>query len=148
MQIFSVPLSGAFVQAHDADLFAQNISMVPNGVAALNAAVASFAVGAPLDGVITVDYTNSSVFGTQVNSCDIGLTDTANNTILQAEQNADGLPTQQRSCTFYTVGLNSGSLAKPAVPFSAFGGTSSSSSYISVTNVVLGNGVTTSQHAY
>ena len=132
-QINSVPLSIAFVQANDKDLYAQNISASPAGTSALNTAAQSFAVGANMDGVIKFNYTVSSVYGAQTNHCGIGITDATNTIVLLAEQNADRLPTQQSSCTFNTAGLNSGSLARPSV---AFGGTNS---YMYVTNIVLGN---------
>jgi hypothetical protein len=134
-QVNAVPLSKAFAQANDKDLFPQNISAAPKGVAALNAAAAGIAVGAPLDGIIKFTYTVSNVYGAVTNDCGFGATDASNNYILRAEQNADGLPAQQTSCTFTTDGLDDGSLAKPAVPFGGNG------SYMSVSNKVLGNAV-------
>jgi hypothetical protein len=129
-QIAAVPLSKAFAIANDKDLFAQNITAVPAGVAALNTAAAGLATGALMDNLITFSYTQSSVYGARTDSCGIGVSDASNVIVLRAEQDATG---QQTSCTFKTAGLNSGSLAKPSA---AFGGTNS---FISVGNHVLGN---------
>lgn len=137
MQVQAVPLARNFIVANQQDLFAQNLAAVPASVSALNTAAAGFATGANLDGVITFTYTSSTVYGAQTNHCGIGVKDASETTVLRAEQNADGTPTQQTSCTFYTAGLNSGSLAKPAV---AFGG---NTGYMWVTNQVLGNQVVT-----
>lgn len=126
-QINAVPLSRAFAQANDKDLFAQNITVTPGSIGALYPATA----GAPLDGIIKLSYTQSNVYGAVTNNCGVGFND-ASGTIFQAEQNADGLPTQQTSCTFTTAGLNSGSLAVPAVMFAGDG-------YVNVGNKVLGN---------
>jgi hypothetical protein len=131
-QIHAVPLSKAFALANDTDLFPQNISATPNGIAALNAAAAGAATGAPLDGIIKYTYTQSTVYGARTDNCGIYLSN-ATNLIMLAEQNAAGLPTQQTSCTFTTAGLNSGSLAKPSVPFV--------SGTMSIGNQVLGNAV-------
>lgn len=132
-QINAVPLSRAFILANQQDIFPQNITAVPAGPTALNTAATSISTGANLDGIITLNYTNSSVYGARTNHCGIGVTDATNTVVLRAEQNADGLTTQQTSCTFNTAGLNSGSLAKPSV---SFGGISS---YMYVSNMTLGN---------
>lgn len=139
MQVHAVPLSRAFILANGQDLFAQNLAAVPAGVAALNTAVAGLATGASLDGIIKFTYTSTSVYGAQTNHCGIGLKNASEVTIIRAEQNADGTPTQQTSCTFYDAGLNTGqgSFVKPNV---AFGGTTN---YMYVTNQVLGNQVVT-----
>ncbi len=134
-QIFAVPLSTAFMVANDANLFAQNITTSPTGIAALDTAVAAITAGTPLDGLFTYHYTISTAYGAQVDHCDLYLYDANGLPILQAEQNADGLPTQQTSCPFNTVGVNLGSLAMPATPFG--------SGTLVVGNVVLGNLATT-----
>ncbi len=132
----AVPLSLAFMQANDADLFAQNIVASPAGAAALNAAVAGITVGMPIDNIISFTYTLSSVYGAYADHCNMGLTDVNNAVVLQAEINAVG---QQTSCTFVSSGLGNGSLAKPAT---AFGGTSS---WMVVADSVLGNQATSVQ---
>ncbi|MGB8517465.1 MAG: carboxypeptidase-like regulatory domain-containing protein [Gallionella sp.] len=126
----AVPLSVAFAQANDVNLFAQNIVASPAGAAALNTAVAGIAVGAPMDNIISFTYTLSNVYGAYGDNCNIGVTDVNNTFIMRVEMNATG---QQTGCTFVTSGLNNGSLAKPA---SLFGGTGS---YASVADSVLGN---------
>lgn len=130
-QVNAVPLSLAFVKANEKDLFAQNITSTPSGIAALNTAIAGIAVGAPIDNIVTLNYTQSPVYGAQTNHCNLGFNDSTGFNILQAEQNASATATQQTSCTFKTSGLNSGSLAKPAVTM--FPG------YMGVGNMVLGN---------
>lgn len=113
-QIQAVPLSRAFVIANDANLFPQNITATTT-IASLQAAIAGFATGAAIDGVIKYNYTLSSVYGAVIDNCGVGLSDATNAVILQAEQSAVGQPT---TCTFTTAGLNFGSLAKPAAAFS------------------------------
>ncbi len=110
----AVPLSRAFVAANDLDLFAQNITATTT-ISTLQSAIAGFATGAAIDGVIKYNYTVSPVYGAVVDHCGVGLSDVNGAMILNAEQSAVGQPT---SCTFTTAGLNFGSLAKPAVPFS------------------------------
>lgn len=129
-QIGAVPLSIAFASANDADLFAQNISMTPNGVAALTNAVAGIAAGAPMDDIIALHYTQSAAYGARTDHCGIALSDGTGTTVLSAEMNAVG---QQTSCTFNSAGLNSGSLNKPAVAMTG------PSRHIRVSNTVLGN---------
>jgi len=135
-QINAVPLSRAFVLANQADLFPQDVKATPVSIAALNTAAAAFATGAKLDGVFTVTYTNSSVYGAKTNHCAIYLQNASGVQTLNAEQNADGLPTQQISCPLNTPGLNSGSLVKPADTFAR--------GSITVSNQVLGNGAESS----
>ncbi len=134
-QVYAVPLSLAFAQANDKDLFVQNITPTPATVAALNTAAAAIAVGANIDSIIKFNYTMSAVYGGTVSNCNIGLVDSTATTVLMAEQNAMG---QQTSCTFVTAGLNSGSLVKPAT---AFVGTATNgwTSNMSVSANVLGN---------
>lgn len=130
-QVGAVPLSRAFVMANDANLFAQNITSVPNGVAALTTAVAGITAGMPMDNIITFHYTQSLVYGARTDHCGIGLSDPVTGlTVLNAEQDATGL---QTSCTFFTAGLNSGSLAKPAAAMSGI------YKHMRVSNTVLGN---------
>lgn len=134
-QVDAVPLSLAFAQANDKDLFVQNITPTPATVAALNTAATAIGVGAPIDNIIKFNYTMSAVYGGTVNNCNVGLVDSTGTTVLMAEQNAMG---QQTSCTFVSAGLNSGNLNKPAT---AFVGTATTgwTSNMSVSANVLGN---------
>lgn len=131
--IKAVPLARSFVIANQADLFAQYVSVTPADRAALNTAVSGLTTGALMDGVITFTYTNSSVYGTQTNHCGIGVSDSTNTQIINAEMNAAGTATQQTSCTFYEAGLNYGTMAKPSASFGGVVG------YVNIGNTVLGN---------
>jgi hypothetical protein len=130
-QVGAVPLSKAFIEANHADLFAQSITTTPASIAALNAA-AGTGTGASITGLVTYNYTQSTVYGAVTDHCAIKLYDAANtgNMALKAEANA---VKQQSSCalTDTFVGQNSGSLTKTVA---AFGG----NSVIWVANRVLG----------
>lgn len=114
----AVPLSLAFATANVTNLFPQNIVATPSSVAALNTAVAGYSTGAHLDSIISLTYTMPTAYGTYGDNCGITLFDSVTTSAisLSAEMSATG---QQTSCTFVTSGLNSGSLQKPANPFSA-----------------------------
>jgi len=131
-QINSVPLSKAFAQANQSDLFATITGVTPAGIAALNAAIAGFS-GTTLDNLFTFNYTQSATYGSRADNCNLGLYN-GGTALLRAEQNAVGSET---SCTFKTAGLNSGALDKPAAAVQ--------SGYVSVSTNVLGNNATTSQ---
>lgn len=131
-QINSVPLSKAFAQANQADLFATMTSVSPAGIAALNAAITGFG-GSTLDGLFTFNYTQSATYGSRMDNCNIGLF-AGGTAVLKAEQNAVGSET---SCTFNTSSLNSGSLAKPAGTIQ--------NGYVSTSTIVLGNNAGSSQ---
>jgi len=131
-QINSVPLSKAFAQANQADLFATMTSVNPAGIGALNTAIAGFG-GATLDGLFTFNYTQSATYGSRMDNCNIGLF-AGGTAVLKAEQNAVGSET---SCTFNTSSLNSGSLTKPAGTIQ--------NGYVSTSTIVLGNNAGSSQ---
>lgn len=135
-QVHAVPLSMAFAQANDKDLFVQNLTPTPATVAALNTATAGIATGANIDNIITFNYAMSTVYAAKVTNCNIGLVDSTGVNVLMAEQSAMG---QQSTCTFATSGLNSGSLAKPAALAST--AANGVTGYMGVTVKVLGNQV-------
>ena len=107
-QVSNVPLSRAFLIANQAHLFAQNFTVTPSSVSALNTALTGTALNAPLPkNLITFNYTQSSVYGLKTDHCSIKLFDAANtNTIaLQVERSAVG---QQTSCSFGDDAANNG----------------------------------------
>ena len=132
-QINAVPLSKAFAQANQANLFATITSVTPSSIAAVNTSLATFATGAALDNVFTFNYTQSATYGSRMDNCGLGLT-AGSVVVLRAEQNAVGSET---SCTFRTSGLNAGTLTKPVGAVD--GG------FIGITTTVLGNQASSSQ---
>jgi hypothetical protein len=134
-QIYAVPLSVAFAQANDKDLFAQNITTVPATIAALNTAASHFNPGDLMEGVLTFNYTLSSVYGARPDNCH--LTFQAANAVQIFEAEADAVRQPIGGCTFTTPLLYTGSLAKPSDPFY--------SGWASIAVFVLGNQIDVGQ---
>lgn len=109
-QVASVPMSKAFMQANQANLFATITSVSPASVAATRTAIGNSSA-AVLDNLFTVNYTQGSAYGSKADNCFLQLRDSSFNLLLNAEANAVGRETR---CTFATDSLNAGSLARPA----------------------------------
>ena len=109
-QVASVPMSKAFMQANQANLFATITSVSPASVAATRTAIGNSSA-AVLDNLFTVNYTQGSAYGSKADNCFLQLRDSSSNLLLNAEANAVG---RETSCTFATDSLNAGSLARPA----------------------------------
>ena len=109
-EVFSVPLSKAFVQANQSSLFATLTSTTPATVSAVKTAL-SAATGPLLDNLFTFNYTQGAAYGSRMDHCNLYLTDSIGNNLLIAEYNANG---KETSCTFVNSGLNSGGLDKPS----------------------------------
>ncbi len=137
-EVNAVPLSKAFAQANASNLFATITSITPASVSATNTAIAS-ATDSTLDGVFSIGYTQSSVYGSKADNCDLNLSDATGAFLLRAEADATGSETR---CTFTTSHLNSGSLDKPIDPN---GGATPivASGWISVDTIALGNQIST-----
>lgn len=133
-QVTAVPLSRAFVQANQDNLFATVTSLTPVSVADIRTTVAASS-GSVLDDLFTIRYTQGSAYGSRADSCGLRLYDASSNLLLAFEVNAMG---HENACTFTSSSVNSGSLAKPANPAAI----SAASAW--VTTRGLGNSLSTS----
>lgn len=130
----AVPLSKAFAQANEANLFATITSVTPADLSAYKSASAAFAPGTVMDGLFRFNFTQGSAYGSRSDNCFVNFFDATGTKIFGAEQNPGG---SQTSCIFNTASLNSGTLAKPqAIPVSGS---------IGVSTTVLGNQATSSR---
>jgi hypothetical protein len=109
-EVTAVPLSRAYIQANQSDLFANITAVTPASVAAVRTAIANSSA-AVLDDLFTITYAQGSAYGSKADNCGLQLRDAGFNLLLNAEANAVG---HETSCTFTSSGLNSGSLARPA----------------------------------
>ena len=134
-QVTSVPMSKAYVQANQANLFATITTVSPASVAATRTAIGNSSA-AVLDNLFTFNYTQGSAYGSKADNCGLQLQDSNFNLLLNAEANAVG---RETSCTFATDSLNSGGLARPA-NVSAI-----NRAVVWVTTQVLGNQATSGQ---
>ncbi|MDO9166288.1 MAG: hypothetical protein Q7U13_09300 [Rhodoferax sp.] len=132
-QISAVPLSKAFSAANQSSLFATVTSVTPSQLSAIPSSL--------LDGLVTINYTQTATYGSKMDNCGLYLWGTSTTSpVLNAEQNAVG---RQTSCTFTTSGLNAlaSNVIDPADSTkSLFQFTGAlTSGYIGVTTSVLGN---------
>jgi hypothetical protein len=134
-QVMAVPMSRAFMQANQTQLFATITTVSPASVAAARTAIGNSSA-AVLDSLFTVNYTQGSAYGSKADNCGLQLHDGTGNLLLNAEANAVGRETR---CTFASDSLNSGSLARPANAAAITSGS------IWVTTQVLGNQATSGQ---